>query len=135
MDESGESEKGLLQAYESWRAVTLRERVALQRRDWVGVSDCQSAKSELQLSILHLTKVSHRNSTLLGHAKSSEFAQKLQGILAELISCEKSNAELIQIQRRSTEVQRKEIESTHRLLGRLHKSYGQSSETYWNSYS
>ena len=133
MNEFGEFQRSLLQAYQSWRDLTARERAALQKNDWVRVTECQSAKSDLQFRILHLTEAAQRESALL--ATSSKFEQQLRTIVAELISSEKSNIELIKGRRRTAEVHKKELDSMQTTLARVHRTYGNSWETCWSTYS
>lgn len=134
MNEFGESQRSLLQAYQSWRDLTVREGAALQNSDWVRVTECQAAKGDLQFSIPQLTEAAQRESAPFS-ATSSKFEHQLRTVLAGLISSEKSNIELIQRRRRNTEEQRKELECTHMILGRVHRIYGHSLETCWSSYS
>ena len=134
MDEFGKSQKALLQAYESWRDLTMREREALQRQDWFCVASCQAAKSDLQSRILPLTEASQRESAL-GNGNFSRFHQELRKQIEELITCEENNSELVEKHRRKAEIRQQEIECTHALLGQVHKTYRQTSETWWTSYS
>ena len=101
-----------------------RERsCTLQTDDWVSVTECQSAKSDLQTRILHLTEAAQRESALLT-ATSTKFEQQVRTLLVELISSENSNIELIQRRRCATEVQKKELDCMQMTLGRVHRTYG-----------
>ncbi len=134
MNEFGEAQGTLLQAYRSWRDLTLEEAAALQSHDWIRVAECQATKSGLQPRILHLTEAAQRESALLS-ATSAKFEHELRNLLAELISAEQRNIDLIEGRRRDTEAQKKELDCRHMTLGRVHKTYRHSSEICWSSYS
>jgi len=134
VNEFGEFQRSLLQAYQLWRDLTVSEAAALQSDDWVRVTECQSAKSDLQTRILHLTEAARRESALFT-ATSTKFEQQVRTLLVELISSENSNIELIQRRRCATEVQKKELDCMQMTLGRVHRTYGHSREICWSSYS
>jgi hypothetical protein len=134
VNEFGESQRSLIEAYQSWRDLTVRERAALQNNDWIRVTECQSAKNGLQFRILCLREDTQQESALLSPA-ASQFEHQVRTLLTELISAEKSNIELIQSWRRSAEVQKKELDRRHMILGKVHRTYGNSSDTCWSSYS
>jgi hypothetical protein len=129
----GESQNKLLQAYQLWRDLTVREGAALHNEDWLLVRECQSAKSELQSRILRWTESAQQES--LPAVTSCEFNHQLRNLLSELISLEKHHSESVQRRRRTAEAQKKELDHTHKTLGRIHRTYRQSVETCWSSYS
>ena len=85
VNEFGEFQRSVLQAYQLWRELTVSEAAAIQTDDWVSVTECQSAKSDLQTRILHLTDAAQRESALLT-ATSTKFEQQVRTLLVELIS-------------------------------------------------
>jgi hypothetical protein len=125
VNELGESQRRLLEAYQSWHDLTLRETAALQVNDWARVTECQSAKSDLQFRIVGLTEAAQRETELSG-ASFPAFTLQLRTLLTKLIASEKSNCERIQQKRTSTESKKRELDCQQGMLGKVHRTPSRS---------
>jgi len=123
------SAKQLVAIYDSWEELTRQEGAAIQRNDWQRVSECQTAKKELQRRIIHLTDAARTE------VDSGGFEQELRPIINRLIAMENSNVELLAEQRRTAELHKAELDQSSRNLRRMHKSYAQPQQSVWHSYS
>ena len=128
------AKQNLLNAYESWDQLTQREGAAITRSDWMGVSECQKNKQELQRQIINLTDAARAESLEAG-VETKRFDTDLRQIVNRLIALENSNSELISERRQTAELQRAELDQTSRNLRRMQKSYVQPATAVWQSYS
>src|SRR5437773_10556166 len=113
----------LTEAYQSWGEWTRREGDAIQAADWMHVRQCQEAKRHLQTRILQLTDATQRQ-CLRGEFEAADLERQVRSLVANLITLENRNEQLLREQQQKLEAQREQLEEANRNLRRVQRAYG-----------
>jgi hypothetical protein len=124
----------LVDAYNTWEQLTLKEGAAIASEDWFRVSECQHGKQDLQRRIIQLTEAAHAECVEAG-LDPKHFESDLRRIVNSLIALETRNSELIAGRRQAAEAARLELDRASNNLRRVQKSYSPPAQAVWNSYS
>jgi hypothetical protein len=124
----------LFATYAEWRRWTEIEGAAIEAANWPRVQECQDAKHQLRPRIITGNDDARQECTRLG-LNLADMDQDVRKVIAELITLETRNGEVLALKRQETENQRAELECTHRNLRRIRRSYGAARDTVWSSLS
>ena len=115
-----------------WRRLTERETHAILAGDWKGVSDQQSRKQQLMQEIAQL-KASARTAD---SARASGLeGRSLDSLVAELMTLEARNRDLLSTQHQNAQVELHRLNRTARNLQGVRRAYGRNGVHQWQSYS
>jgi hypothetical protein len=128
------AQSDLFQLYEEWRAWTNSEREAIESSDWNRVTECHTAKAELQQRIVRQTQLAQEESKDDQLVRAS-VDRRVRSVVNELIYLETRNGEFLADRRAQAQTELDALERSGRNLGRIHKQYSQGSAAAWESYS
>lgn len=120
--------------YEEWRSLTNAEREAIEAFDWNKVTQCHSAKADLQSRIVRQTQLANdeSNGDLLARTAVDT---RVRSVINELIYLETRNGEFLADAKKRTQDELNSLERSGRNLGRIQRQYSQSAAAAWESYS
>jgi hypothetical protein len=118
----------LLQLYDHWRALTERERKAIQAADWLQLAEVQSRKQQLQEDI-------RQAAAAASHGPVQDMEYRHPEIGEQLMWLEQQNARTLAEKLQELRQQQQALDQTSRTLHQLHRAYAQGRESAWQSYS
>lgn len=122
----------IVEFYEEWRTLSREEATAIQEDEWTRVHQCQSRKSALQKLIIQRTPVMEQE---LCNEDADAAQREIRTVIADLISMERNNGELIAERRRDMSAEKEGLETSSRKISRIKKAYASKPQTAWFSYS
>jgi hypothetical protein len=111
-----------------WRQLTEAEGRAISSDNWTEVARQQQRKQDLKLRLLHAREASTDET----HAG---YEGRLRPIIAQLISLETANAQLLAARRENAQREFAECDRAAVNLRGLNRAYGASTDGHWTSYS
>lgn len=115
---------------EKWLQLTHAETRAIQAREWISLTQIQTAKVRLQQPVTDALGQWARE-TAQGNTTNHPFRAEVN----RLISLESRNGELLATPLRRAQTERICQDNAVRNLRRLQKSYGSKPDNGWESYS
>jgi len=112
-----------------WRELTEAEGQAIVAENWPRVRDQQRQKEDLKLRISGAMETARRSS------KTRHDEQQFRPIVAELISLETANAQLVAARRERTRGELAGFDRAAENLRGLNRAYGERTNACWTSYS
>ncbi len=125
-------ENDLLKLYDGWRTLTLEERRAITTADWATVAEVQQEKRLLQDRAAELREQLLSESSPEAIRSTEE---RLHKVLAELITLEKENAEILGASRSTAQAEEAALNRSCRSLKQVRNAYSSGRRHAWHSYS
>lgn len=116
--------------FREWRVLTEGERQAIGAEDWPQVHELQRQKNELKLRISGSIE-----SWQSGRASQGDYQRRVNHLVAELVSLETSNAELVTLHREKVRAELAGFDRSSGNLRGLNRAYGSRPRACWTSYS
>jgi hypothetical protein len=117
-----------------WRQLTEAEGRAIAGDDWTEVQRQQKRKEDLQVRLLCATEA-WRNLWPSTGETHADFERQFRPLIAELISLETTNAQLVATRRENAHREFAECDRAAENLRGLNRAYGTSAGGHWSSYS
>lgn len=124
----------LFSLYDQWRLLTEEEGQAIRQGQWHQVNRRQKLKRDLQGKIIQAAE-SWQASWPQSETSRVEYDRQFRPILAELITMESRNHELISARHDRSQAEIGGLDQSARHLRGLQRAYGSADQGRWHSYS